>query len=101
MHRDLKPENLFITRDGRVKILAFGIVKLVGPAGGHEVPSDVTTRRINTDPGAVIGKVGYMSPQQMRGQKVDHRSDIFSLGAVDLSRDSPSVSKPMRRSSST
>ncbi len=80
VHRDLKPENLFVTRDGRVKILDFGIAKLVEHVGTDE--SDAPTRHAQTDPGLVIGTAGYMSPEQVRGQRVDSRSDIFSFGAV-------------------
>jgi hypothetical protein len=80
VHRDLKPENLFVTRDGRVKILDFGIAKLVGHGEADE--SDAPTRRAETNPGLVIGTAGYMSPEQVRGQRVDHCSDIFSFGAV-------------------
>src|SRR5439155_15340721 len=81
VHRDLKPDNLFITKDGRVKILDFGIAKLTQPEGNPS-QTDIPTRRINTDPGVVIGTVGYMSPEQIRGKGVDHCSDIFSLGAI-------------------
>ena len=80
VHRDLKPENLFVTRDGRVKILDFGIAKLI--EHGEADDSDAPTRRAQTDPGLVIGTAGYMSPEQVRGQRIDHRSDIFSFGAV-------------------
>src|ERR1700688_3188968 len=80
IHRDLKPENLFITVDGRVKILDFGVAKLQSAAeeSGRTV-EDLTTV---TKSGAVIGTVAYMSPEQLRGKAVDHRSDIFSVGAI-------------------
>jgi Tol biopolymer transport system component len=80
VHRDLKPDNLWITRDGRVKILDFGVAKLRS-ADGMPLSDDKTMTQ-DTSPGTVIGTVGYMSPEQVRGQSVDGRSDIFSLGTV-------------------
>jgi len=82
IHRDLKPDNLFITSDDRVKILDFGIAKLVSPISEDAPQTEIATRKVQTDPGTVIGTVGYMSPEQVRGKHIDHRSDIFSLGAV-------------------
>jgi serine/threonine protein kinase len=74
-HRDLKPDNVLLTRDGRVKILDFGLARVNASSATQE------TRTI-TDPGTVMGTPGYMSPEQVRGQVVDHRSDIFSLGII-------------------
>jgi serine/threonine protein kinase len=82
VHRDIKPDNLFITKDDRVKILDFGLAKLVESVHGDGRQTDVPTRKVHTDPGTVLGTVGYMSPEQVRGAPADIRSDIFSFGAV-------------------
>jgi Tol biopolymer transport system component len=81
IHRDLKPENLFVTRDGRVKVLDFGLAKLTRPemvaAAGEPTVSIAAT-----ETGAILGTVGYMSPEQVRGEAADARSDLFALGSI-------------------
>lgn len=82
VHRDLKPENLFIVKDGRVKILDFGLAKLTPPQSGSQGPLRRATAPNGTIPGTVLGTAGYMSPEQVRGQPVDKRTDIWSFGCV-------------------
>ncbi len=79
VHRDLKPENIFLTKDGRVKILDFGLAKFDPVAS--ENGSTLTVQQA-TNPGHVLGTVGYMSPEQVRGKPADGRSDIFALGVI-------------------
>jgi hypothetical protein len=77
-HRDLKPDNILLRRDGRIKILDFGLAKM--RAAPRAAATETMT--VNTEPGTVMGTVGYMSPEQVRGLDVDHRSDIFSFGVI-------------------
>jgi Tol biopolymer transport system component len=81
VHRDLKPGNLFLTHDGQVKILDFGLAKLTQALDGAEAVSAATTQTA-THPGRVVGTLGYMSPEQLQGQSADARSDLFALGAT-------------------
>ena len=81
VHRDLKPENLFVSKDGHVKILDFGLAKKVEAVSAQEQTS-APTGSGHTEPGTVMGTMGYMSPEQVRGLPVDHRSDIFSFGTI-------------------
>ncbi len=82
VHRDLKPENLFVNNDGRMKVLDFGLAKLTQPrfsgtdANGQGLPI------VRTSPGLVMGTIGYMAPEQLRGEEADHRADIFALGVI-------------------
>jgi eukaryotic-like serine/threonine-protein kinase len=82
VHRDLKPDNLFVTRDGRVKILDFGLAKLRPPLDPGDIGAQTRTASVDTDAHTVLGTVGYMSPEQVRRSPADHRSDIFSFGSV-------------------
>ena len=82
VHRDLKPENVFVTHDGRLKILDFGLAKLAKLQSAADESATLDHAQQETSPGMVLGTVGYMSPEQVRGEAADARSDIFALGTI-------------------
>jgi len=82
VHRDLKPDNVFVTADGRVKLLDFGLARLIDQETSGVVSSVVPTSPPGMNPGLVLGTTGYMSPEQVRGAIVDRRTDVFALGVV-------------------
>src|SRR5262249_1394142 len=82
VHRDIKPATIFVTSKDQVKILDFGLAKVVARPRSAAVDYETATTELNTSPGVAVGTIHYMSPEQARGEEVDARSDLFSFGAV-------------------
>jgi serine/threonine protein kinase len=102
VHRDLKPENIMVTGDGRLKILDFGLAKLVAPAADENSPTE-SGEVYGTEPGRILGTVGYMSPEQAEGRSLDFRSDQFSCGAIlyEMATGRPAFRGPTRHQTLT